>query len=243
MVSMGDFSVILPVHNEERLLLRTFQTICRLDPQEVLVVLDRPADRSEHIIKKIGARYGSNLTFLKIKAKKPFRNHLNVLYQLGINIAENEICLLTQADVALDPKTKRFIPMARHRILFFRCLPYLGWNTIVTLTLSNLPLLKVSGIITLSRELYERYNLIEEVSIPFEKQIGIKIRKHNIPYSYIKTNSWNLRPYIRRRLYRTGKMRRKLGKGSIQTLLLSVLRAQPEVMVGYIKGEGICGSE
>jgi len=232
----NDFSVILPVHNEERMLSKTFQCICSLNPSEIIIILDRCTDRSEKICRLYANKF--RIKFIKVDKKSGWFIHLNWLYVIGIKAASCSIVFLSQADIALDaPKIIKNLKYAAESIISFRHIPYLDRSTPAILLLSKLPLMeRLSSVFAFPREWLFKYKLIENLEIPFDTQIGIKISKFNLPYRYINTNSWNLRyPGPRSRLYDIGRTMRIIGRSHIFTLLKSIVRLQPEIYLGYIK--------
>jgi glycosyltransferase involved in cell wall biosynthesis len=233
------FTIILPIHNEEAMLRRTLPSIIKLKPTQVVCVFDRCYDRSETLCKRT---LGSALTSIHVN-EVLHENQVTALYRLGVEEASQSIVLLTQADVVLDPKIRGLIKYAGDHVCSFRNLPYLGWNTFVTFALSLAPKFRFSGVLAFPKTWFYEYDLINlESGLEWDTQIAQKVRKLGLPYRYFKTDCWNLRPYVRSRLWAIGEARRKLGRKWAGTLLYSVIRLQPEVFAAYLKsgkrGEG-----
>ncbi len=230
------FSVILPVHNEEYMLRRVFSTIINIDPDETIIILDRCIDNSEKVVLSFVNKYNLNVRFIRVDAKSSWKIHLNYLYNLGISEASHDILLLTQADIALDSKIKDYIDLAKSHIIFLGYLMYLGWNTIASTLLFKLPIISRStGLIILRRDWALKYNFIENLDLLYDTQIALKVRKFSIPSRFIMTRSWNLRPYVRSKLYDMGRTWYRLGKSLFRTSIVSLFRLQPEILVGYLQ--------
>nr|MDO8044230.1 hypothetical protein [Candidatus Baldrarchaeota archaeon] len=190
-------------------------------------------------IRSLAKIYKIDVKIIKNESLSNWHIHLNFLYKLGVERARNDICFLTQADIALDQRIKDYIHYAQKSIVFFRHIPYFGWNTFVAMFLSNMPFIaRSSGLVAFNKNFFKKYNLIEDVDLLFDTQIAVKVKAYKIPCMYIKTISWNLRyPGDRRRLYDVGAARKKLQRSFIETLLLCMLRLQPEVLVGYLRSK------
>ena len=229
------FSVVLPVHNEEDMLKRTFNTILDLKPNEVVVILDRCNDKSELVIKALMQRSNANLKLIKVQAKSNWKIHLNFLYDLGIRSSSNDVILLTQADIALDPRIRDHIIKAEREILFFGYIPYLGWSSLITYAQFRLPYkYRSTGLIAFNRNLYYKYLSLDDTYVLFDTQIIMKTRAYGLPFRFIMTKSWNLRPYVRSKLYELGLTRCILGDNVMKILMISLARIQPEIFVGYV---------
>jgi len=227
------FTVVLPVHNEEIMLRKTLPSIKAIKPGEVVCVFDRCSDGSQRLCK---AYLGEIMTPLIVR-KRLDGNHLASLYLMGISQANHETVLLTQADVTLDPRISHLIHEAKNHVCSFRNLPYLGWNTLVTFTLSLMPKFRFSGVLAFPKR-WTPLLIDAENDLEWDTQIARKVRELNLPYKYFKTACWNLRPYVRSRLWAIGETRRKLGRRPLGTLLYSVVRLQPEVFTAYLRSRG-----
>lgn len=229
------FSIILPVHNEEKMLKLTLPSHLALKPYRLIAVLDRCTDNSQKVIEEIAYRYDiPYLHIINVKKQSNWKIHLNYLYKIGIDEAMgDDIVLLSQADIYWDTKAKKYIHLAKDKIVYFRNLPTPSWDFIITFLLTSLPFKKKAcGTLAGTPELL--WEMIEDTDILFDTQIAEKCKD----YIYIPTISWNLRPYSSKvKIYEIGVARRKLGKGLIQTLLISALRLKPEIFLGYIHGK------
>ena len=214
------------------MLARTLGSLAGLKLDQYVVVLDRCSDRSEMLVKKFLAP----LKLVKVERESGWRIHLNYLYKLGIEEADGDVVFLTQADIAVDSRIRSYLSLAEDRVVSFRNLPYLGWTTGVVLALTSLPFARrFSGLLAFPRDWFFKYHLFRDTDILFDTQIYSTVKKLRLPYMYVKTNSWNLRPYTpRAKLYELGAARRKLGRGFLPTLLRAYVYLQPEVAVGWM---------
>jgi len=229
------FTIILPVHNEEQMLKRTLPSMIRLKPDEVVVLLDRCTDKSHEICERLmpGAR------LVEVEERSSWRHQINYLYALGIELAGEPVVLLAQADVSLDPRIRELIHHAEDHVVSFRYLPYLGWNTFVIFIQSLLPFVRrLSGVLAFPRDWQFKYKLISDSELEFDTEVGYKVQKYGLPYIYFRTACWNLRyKYGPERLYEVGRARRLLGRSLWSTALISMVRLQPAVLIGYLRAQ------
>jgi biofilm PGA synthesis N-glycosyltransferase PgaC len=95
-------SIILPAHNEERVIRRCLESLVQLEyPQdklEILVGSDGSTDRTNDILREIGAQYPFVKPFLYTKN----RGKMMTVNEL-VSHARNEILMFVDADVTLNP--------------------------------------------------------------------------------------------------------------------------------------------
>ena len=103
------FSVILPVHNEEKFLPLSLPSIIALNPEEIVFLFDRCNDRSEEVVTKILASHHvtHKATFhYKITPRPSWRTRIAYLRYFGSKVARNNNVLFTSADIILDPQIR-----------------------------------------------------------------------------------------------------------------------------------------
>jgi glycosyltransferase involved in cell wall biosynthesis len=102
-----DFTVIMPVHNEEEFISYSLPSIYSLKPNELLVLLDRCTDDSESIIKNISKK-SETCCITRIiesnEATPDWNRRSSYLRRKGFHLAKNDVILNTDADIILDPK-------------------------------------------------------------------------------------------------------------------------------------------
>jgi len=239
------FSVVVPVHNEAKMLDYTLPSIHGLKPKEVIFVLDRCTDSTEKIIKGFWKKYNSEkvkLVLLRVQQKSTWRMHLNFLYDLGIRKAQSKIVLLSQADILHDyGKIRRNIKDALHGMVSFAVLehPHIApWNHFVTKTLqivgSAFGVKPFSGVVAFSKEYYMTCRLLSNDSFNFDTQLLASFKNKGYSYVYVLSRNLNLRPWIRSKFWNVGMDRYTAKKPFWNVLLFSFVRFMPEVFAGYL---------
>jgi len=99
------FSVVVPIHNEEKYLPYSLPAIYRLEPDEVILIFDRCKDGSVRIAKEISQSFGYKpyTRFVELDKPSPDWNfRVAFLRRYGYMLARNDIILNTDADMVLD---------------------------------------------------------------------------------------------------------------------------------------------
>jgi glycosyltransferase involved in cell wall biosynthesis len=102
----------MPVHNEAELLPYSLPSLYRLDPDEVIILLDRCTDNSKLISARIAKHYNKydSTRFIEVEGPTPmWRQRVAYLRRLGFNLASNKVILTTDADMILDRNLARYI--------------------------------------------------------------------------------------------------------------------------------------
>ncbi len=248
-----NFSLVIPVHNEASMLVYSLPSTYRLGAKEVIFVLDRCTDDTEHIIRKFWQKCYSNggnidLVLLNVKRKSNWRIHLNFLYDLGIRKAKSKIVLLSQADIIYDStKIRENIQKASYGMVSFSVTehPHIApWNHFVTVTLQKLGVVfgleRFSGLFAFSKEHYLTCPLTAEDQLNFDTQLLMNFKVKGYPYIYVISKNLNMRPALifrgeSEKLLKVGADRYKMGKPFWNVLLLSIIRLTPEILLGYMQ--------
>jgi len=248
------FSIVMPIHNEEKFLPYSLPSIFNLKPDEVILIFDRCTDRSIKIAKKISERFLKRfrskimkIEMVEVNEKSRWRMHLNFLYDLGIRKSKSKVVLLSQADIVYDYlKIRENIKRALYGMVSFSVTehPHISpWNHFVTVTLQRLGVAigfqRFSGLIAFSKEHYLTCPLTCDDQLNFDTQLLINFNMKEYPYIYVMSKNFNLRPMLvfrgeREKLLKVGVDRYKMGKPFWNVLLLSIIRLTPEVLSGYI---------
>lgn len=102
---MTNFSVVLPVHNEAEFLKYSLPSVYKLQPQEVILILDRCTDKSQSIAKDIASRYENVETrFYSVNGNVDWVYRPAYLFRMGYHEARNNLVLTSAADIILDSK-------------------------------------------------------------------------------------------------------------------------------------------
>jgi len=241
----ADFSVVIPVHNEAKLLAYTLPSIYGLKPREAVFILDRCTDSTEDIIKGVWKKYDNErakLVLLRVESKSKWRVHLNFLYDLGIRKAQSKIVLLSQADVLYDHrKIQRNIADALHGMVSFAVSshPHLSfWNHFVDRSLqlfgAVLGLTRFSGVFAISKQHYLSCFLTTEDFLNFDTQLKMNFEKMQNAYKFVLSKNLNLRPWARSKLWNLGVDKYEVGVPFWKVMLFSIIRLMPEVFAGYL---------
>lgn len=113
------FTVILPIHNESKMLKYSLPSIFKLNPDEILCLLDRCSDNSREVIRVIAEQYNflDRCNFIDIEISSPnWRNRLNFLQLIGRFKANNDYVLFTACDLILDSKIKDLLPNLQNNV-------------------------------------------------------------------------------------------------------------------------------
>jgi len=239
------FSVVIPVHNEAKMLAYTLPSIYGLKPKEAIFVLDRCTDSTEKVTREFWKKYDSGevkLVLLKVQRKSKWRMHLNFLYDLGIRKAKSQVVLLSQADILHDyVEIRKNIKDALHRIVSFAVLehPHIApWNYFVTKSLqligelSNLT--RFSGLVAVSKRYYLTCPLTASDLFNFDTQLQVNFERKGYAFRFLLSKNLNLRPWVRSKLWNLGVDKFKVKKPLWKVLLFSIIRLMPEVFAGYL---------
>jgi len=248
------FSVVLPIHNEEELLPYTLPGVFRLNPREVLLVLDRCTDRSETIAQRIHQRHFSHipLSLIHVREKSEWRIHLNYLYHLGLERAKGPGLLLTQADILLNPQSfAGHLHLALEgNLVSFGVLghPHLNpYNSFITMCLFRLGGLLggelFTGLLALNKETYERIALTPSTPHNFDTHLLVEAKKRGVPYRFIPARNFNLRYRLNvtfrfdRILWELGVAKYRVGTPFHRVLAYTIVRMTPSVMAGWLQAK------
>jgi len=109
---LGKFSVVIPVHDEEDNLLYSLPGIFALEPDELVVVLDRCGDRSRDVIESAAKRAGymGNLNLIEVLEDFPdWRYRVARLFRMGFEAARNDTILTMAADIVPDVRIRDYV--------------------------------------------------------------------------------------------------------------------------------------
>lgn len=116
------FSVVMPIHNEEKKLPFSLPSVFRLKPDEVILIFDRCNDNSQEIAKKLTSHFNYESRTKLIEMDEPTPEwHYRVAYLMryGYKKSTNDIILTTAADIILDKKIKYYLNNIRKNNIKF----------------------------------------------------------------------------------------------------------------------------
>jgi glycosyltransferase involved in cell wall biosynthesis len=104
----------MPVHNEQDNLLYSLPVLFAIEPDEIIIVLDRCSDRSRDIIEAVSRKQGykGNIKLIEVVEDFPeWRYRVACLFRLGFAEARNDTILTMAADIVLDERIKDYVPL------------------------------------------------------------------------------------------------------------------------------------
>jgi glycosyltransferase involved in cell wall biosynthesis len=240
------FSVVMPVHNEEKFLPYSLPSIFRLKPDEVILIFDRCMDRSIEVAKKIAEKFGYLQQTKLIELNKPspkWRFRVAFLRRYGFKMAENDVILNTDADTLLDEKISEYVPLVGKdeialvgfgRISY----PFTFQNFIGRLVYTFIPKIGFVGLYAFSKKVWleaEDQDAVKKILRAEDTYLHQSISK-KYRTKFIKTNTLHLRPketaemhLIRGTTYWTVQ-HNPLWKA----ILHSIIYFRPLILVGYL---------
>jgi glycosyltransferase involved in cell wall biosynthesis len=102
----------MPVHNEEDNLRYSLPSLFSLEPDQVIILLDRCSDRSREIIEVSSRRldYKGDLKLVDVEEDFPdWRYRVALLFRMGFELSTNDSILTMAADIVLDPRVKNYV--------------------------------------------------------------------------------------------------------------------------------------
>ncbi len=237
------FSVVIPAYNEEKYLRVTLPSVCQLNPEEVIIILDRPKDRSEEVIKRICKKFETNTRIEIINEEVDWKLRQAYLRNYGFDIANNDTILSTDADFYLDKNISHYIKNIKNKkygLISFGILDYpLNYRSIISVILSKIFKQKTfAGPILFSKKAWletkdqELKNWWSGEDIYIRRKIS---RKY--PVKHIYTNTWHLRPQDNTlKDYEGGIFyyNNLKSRSKIKMFLLSLILLKPHLFAGFM---------
>ena len=109
-------SIVCPIKDEANLVVRTLPSFYSVDPDEVIVCLDKPAPSNvvaviEKVVKKLGKTKITRI--LEVERNPRYRFHQAWVRRSGFRAARNDAILTSDIDIVLDPKLKEYFQLLR----------------------------------------------------------------------------------------------------------------------------------
>lgn len=244
---MVKFSVVMPIHNEEKLLSYSLPSIFRLEPDEVILVFDRCTDNGFEIAEKIAEhyKYGSRTKFVEFNEPSPGWNfRVAFLRRHGFNLAKNHVVLNTDADNLLDEKIVNFLPLVSKNpigMVMFSRRPYPRTlqNFVGTLFSPFVPTIGFGALYAFSKEAWletENQESAKNVPRAEDTHIHLSISK-KYKTIFVKTDTLHLRPKeTADGHFMKGVTRWQAKRAPLWTVVLhSLIYLRPLVLSGYLK--------
>jgi len=240
---MSAFSVVIPVHNEEKLLPLALPSVLRLEPTEVIVLLDRCSDNSEKLVKEISTRFGieDKIVIVNIDREDTgFKFRSAFLRVFGCGLASCNIVLVADADLVIDPKIKDYINQVDSLgfISFeYKDFPVNPRHQIKRILGKFLPFNWLGGVKLFRRDMMFLFEDMAELKTlaSQDTHLADAFRKHGYG-KYVMSNTIHLRPKEDKdRHVLRGRLYARYGRGLALTILSGVCMLRFGVIKGYIK--------
>ena len=234
------------LHNEAPMLPLSLPSLYGLDPDEIIVLLDRCTNESLDVAKKIASHYDPEFKLTKLlEIDKPadFRSRIGFLMNRGIEEAANNLVLITGADLILDPRIGLFLHTTPvPSLVSFSYIDFpVNWRNLIQRLVSHFPIAKsgkLAGVLAVNREV-----LMDCVDLQALKRIELAVdtfwqtsiqAKH--PTSHILSRTIHLRPTeTKERHYLKGKLYWNVAKRPfLKTLANALITLRFDLIRGYI---------
>lgn len=239
------FSVVSPVHNEEKLLPITLPSIYQLHPNEAIFSLDRCTDGSRWIIEAEARRHPETstriLTYTESDGKN-WRFRGAYLRRDAYEKARNDVILNTSADIILDP----IIHFHLHRIpagtglISFGYLDYpYNLQSFLRIIITGVsPITGFAGLLAFSRYTWKETEDLEDlkrIRRAEDTHLHLAIRS-KYPVGHVNTMSFHLRPNETSldHYHRGVAQWEVLQNPPYKAFLHSIIMLRPAVFTGYM---------
>jgi glycosyltransferase involved in cell wall biosynthesis len=241
------FSVVIPIYNEKNMLMYSLPSIYKLNPNEILILLDRCSDGSHKVALEIAFKFNaiSKTRFIRLDEYLGYSHRICGVRRFGYNLARNDIIINTDADVMLDSEIKKYINYInkKNKVVSFG---YIDSPLNIQCFLRRLFALFVpiySGVFAFSKNAWLETEDETEARLIHDSEDSFLIKNIRSKYNvkYFNTKSLHLRPSENRENdYRRGVNYWKIVKerSVLKMFLHSLLVLRPSVFVGYLHARG-----
>jgi len=241
-------SGVLLVHNEQKYLPYSLNSLTEANLDELIIVLDRCTDKSEYITKRFSPNYPVHIYE---KGWNEWENPIAEVAEYGFSLARGDVIFSLGADVYFDNKMFREEWFNGYDMVGFECLSWDLRNS--TLRTSYEACLKklyrpfnsgewYGGVFGVKRKVWRKYHFQDSVygkgrGHPQFALFKDKIVRDGFKYHYVSsTQNLAIRSVA---LYREnqilqGQRRATLGFPLWKILLHSFLHLKPYVLIGYL---------
>lgn len=201
---MEEFTVVMPIHNEEKFLPLSLPSIYNLRPNEVILIFDRCTDKSFEIAKELTFKHQfyNNTKFIEITENNNWRMRFSFLRCLGIDNASNDINLVTAGDIILDSRIVNHISkINKFPFISFNHIDFpVNFRNLIIRFLDRITLFvkknKFSGIFLVNRQVMyecEDRKKLKQLEYGEDSFLHYCIKKRYLT-NHVTTNSIHLRP-------------------------------------------------
>ena len=241
------FSVVMPIHNEEKFLYYSLPSIYRLKPDEIILIFDRCTDNSLKVARKIAKHFNylDKTKFIEMNEPSPeWKFRVAFLRRYGFRLAKNNIILNTDADTILDPKIREYIKKigeSKIALISFgrKNYPITFQDFITRIAYTLNPKIGFTGIYAFSKKAWietEDQESVKKIVRAEDTHLRISISK-KYKVAFIKTNSIHLRPEeSKKRHYIKGYTYWIVKRNPFwKAFLHSIIYLRPQLLTGYIR--------
>ena len=240
------FSVVMPIHNEEKFLPYSLPSIFGLEPDEVILIFDRCTDRSMEIAKKITEKlgYSKKTKIIELNYASPdWKFQVAFLRRHGFKMTKNDTILNTDADTVLDRKITEYLPLIGKQgtaLISFSRTPYpLTFQNFIAKVVSTfIPKIGFTGIYVFSKKAWletENQDAAKKILRAEDTHLYLSISK-KYKTMFFKTNTIHLRPEEKaNRHFIMGVTRWTVRHDSLWTTIIRCLvYLRPLLLAGYL---------
>ncbi len=235
----------MPIHNEEKLLPYSLPSVFTLNPSETILLFDHCTDNSKKIAYDITAKHQMlhKVKFVDVNSlQASFKFSHAFLRYYGSKISTNDIVLLTNADMVLDPEIINHIDSVGKDNLGLISFLYVNypvdWRLLIKRLFSNFRHKNLLGPILLYNRNYgfelEDINKLKKIELGQDTHLQQAISKKYKTLCHT-SKTVHLRPMESQRHYRRGKHYwNQLHKPFLYTLLSGIMVLRFNLLKGYI---------
>ena len=230
------FTLIAPMHNEEKYVPSWINNTLRMGADEVIVGLDRCTDKTEKLLKPFGfkiVKYDDTPNGYRMRAAGLRRD----LYSR----ASNDVIVNTSADLLLDPKISEHVKqIGRYGLISFSYwdYPYNIQSFMGRLISQYTPIHGFAGLLSLSKDAWSKTEDLEDLkTIPRGEDTHLHMAiRSRYPTNHVLTNSWHLRPNEEKlNHYNRGQAKYTLlHQRSWKAVAHSIVMLRPAMVIGYM---------
>ena len=243
---MGPFSVVMPVHNEEDNLRYSLPTLFSIEPDQIIIILDRCNDRSRDVIEASSRRlnYKGDLVLVDVEENFPnWRYRVARLFRMGFVLSKNDSILTMAADIVLDPRVKDYVSTIQGneiKLVSFGLKYYPVDLTYFVKRLVTLvfPARGFSGVFLFSKRAWIETE--DEVAVKRIPKAQDTFLSNSIKKKYATRNVWLNIVHLRHRKdakdqYLRGVTAYRISKKSLPAVFISsILYLSPFMLKGYV---------
>ncbi len=245
------YSVVIPVHNEAKILPITLPTILKYEPDEIVIIFDRCTDKSYEVARKIICDHGFIESFTPIFKRKPapdWNHQLAHTRHIGFEKAKHDIILNVDADFILkDDPRKYFNLLGKNRVgmITYRCMDYTMFDfssisvNILGRIAKFLPMVEpFAGMYAVYKPYWKAVGGFSKKITGCEdtymynalKRAGFKIfYAHDVGYYHVRVK------HSPERIFETGIQYWKILRAPLwKAILRSIVRGRPQFLKGYL---------